>query len=69
MPVCVTQALVLDETPPIDSEKDLGEAKRELRRKSIKIYELEEKCEMKDNQIKKSSNITWKTEQNEIYNN
>lgn len=51
MPVCVTQAPVLDETPPIDSEKDLGEAKRELRRKSIKIYELEEKCEMKDNQI------------------
>lgn len=51
MPVCVKQAPVIDETKPADLEKDNSDVKRELRRKSIKIYELEEKCEMKDNQI------------------
>lgn len=51
MPVCVKQAPVIDETKPADLEKDDSDIKRELRRKSIKIYELEEKCEMKDNQI------------------
>ncbi|XP_070501873.1 putative leucine-rich repeat-containing protein DDB_G0290503 [Chironomus tepperi] len=50
MPVCVTQAPVIDEKKN-DLEKDESDVKRELRRKSIKIYELEEKCEMKDSQI------------------
>jgi hypothetical protein len=50
MPVCVAQAPVIDETKP-DLEDDNSEVKKDLRRKAIKIYELEEKCEMKDNQI------------------
>ncbi|KAL7052121.1 hypothetical protein ACKWTF_004774 [Chironomus riparius] len=50
MPVCVAQAPVIDETKP-DLEDENSEVKKDLRRKAIKIYELEEKCEMKDNII------------------
>lgn len=50
MPVCLPQAPAVDDQPE-PKEKDINDLKRELRRKSIKIYELEEKCEMKDNQI------------------
>jgi hypothetical protein len=51
MPVCVTQAPVIEETENDSGKDDVSELKRDLRRKAIKIYELEEKCEMKDNEI------------------
>ncbi|KAG5677750.1 hypothetical protein PVAND_007481 [Polypedilum vanderplanki] len=49
MPVC-PQTMTIDEKSS-DEEYDSNNLKRELRKKSIKIYELEEKCDMKDNQI------------------
>lgn len=59
MPVCNSQqaAQAIDEQnsesfdKDVNITKDMNDLKRELRRKSIKIYELEEKCEMKDSQI------------------
>jgi hypothetical protein len=49
MPVC-PQTPMIDEKSS-DEEFESKDLKRELRKKSIKIYELEEKCDMKDNQI------------------
>lgn len=50
MPVCsMAQTTIIDEKSIENS--DVNDLKRELRRKSIKIYELEEKCELKDTKI------------------
>lgn len=50
MPVCSNQTATIDDKSS-DEELSSNDLKRELRIKSIKIYELEEKCEMKDEKI------------------
>lgn len=49
------KSMPLSMQPPIDDtfnqEKDAAVLVKELRKKSVKIYELEEKCEEKDSQI------------------